>query len=61
MAKINVLEKEITIYTQNEEDYISLTDMVKNVENGLALVEKWLRNKNTIEFMGMGRNVQSRF
>jgi hypothetical protein len=27
--------------------------MVKNIENGLALIEKWLRNKNTIEFIGM--------
>ncbi len=27
--------------------------MVKNIENGLALVEKWLRNKNTIEFLGI--------
>ena len=33
--------------------YISLTDMVRNIENGLALIEKWLRNKNTIEFMGI--------
>jgi hypothetical protein len=22
--------------------------MVKNIKNGLALIEKWLRNKNTI-------------
>ena len=27
--------------------------MVRNLENGLALIEKWLRNKNTIEFMGI--------
>jgi len=27
--------------------------MVKNIENGLALIEKWLRNKNTIEFLGI--------
>lgn len=53
MPKINVLDKEITIYTQNDDDYISLTDMVNNVENGLSLIEKWLRNKNTIEFMGI--------
>ena len=37
----------------NEKDYISLTDMVRNVENGSALIEKWLRNKNTIEFLGI--------
>lgn len=34
-------------------DYISLTDMVRKIENGQALIEKWLRNKNTIEFLGI--------
>ena len=53
MAKIKVQDTEITIVTYNEKDYISLTDMVRNIENGLALIEKWLRNKNTIEFMGI--------
>ena len=27
--------------------------MVRNVENGSALIEKWQRNKNTIEFLGI--------
>ena len=36
-----------------EDDYISLTDMVRNIDNGTALIEKWLRNKNTIEFLGI--------
>jgi hypothetical protein len=53
MAKINVNNTEITIIEIKENDYISLTDMVKNIENGLALIEKWLRNKNTIEFIGI--------
>ena len=53
MAKIIVNETEITIIEIDEKDYISLTDMVKGVENGLALIEKWLRNKNTIEFLGI--------
>ena len=53
MAKIVVNETEITIIEIDEKDYISLTDMVKGVENGLALIEKWLRNKNTIEFLGI--------
>ena len=53
MAKIIVNEAEITILEINEKDYISLTDMVKGIENGLALIEKWLRNKNTIEFLGI--------
>ena len=53
MAKIIVQKKEITVVTVEDKDYISLTDMVRNTENGLALIEKWLRNKNTIEFLGI--------
>jgi hypothetical protein len=53
LAKIKVQDSEITIYTFENEDYISLTDMVRNIENGLSLIEKWLRNKNTIEFLGI--------
>ncbi len=53
MTKIRVLGAEITYFQQDEADYISLTDMVRNLENGLALIEKWLRNKNTIEFIGI--------
>ena len=53
MAKITVQDTQITVVSINERDYISLTDMVRNIENGLALIEKWLRNKNTIEFLGI--------
>ena len=31
--------------------------MVKNIENGLVLIEKWLRNKNTIEFLGIWEEI----
>jgi len=54
MAKIKVLDQDITIV---KDDYISLTDMVKNIENGLVLIEKWLRNKNTIEFLGIWEEI----
>ena len=53
MRKIKVQDAEISIWSVNDEDYISLTDMVKGIENGSALIEKWLRNKNTIEFLGI--------
>ncbi len=55
--KINVRETEISIATFNNEDYISLTDMVRDIENGLSLIEKWLRNKNTIEFLGIWEDI----
>jgi hypothetical protein len=57
MSKIEVQGKEINILSQNEEDYIPLTDMVRDIENGLALIEKWLRNKNTIEFLGIWEEI----
>jgi hypothetical protein len=53
MAKLTVNESEITLISEKNQDYISLTDMVKPIYNGTALIEKWLRNKNTIEFLGI--------
>jgi hypothetical protein len=49
----------ITVLQVNEADYISLTDMVRNFENGLSLIEKWLRNKNTIEFLGIWEKINN--
>ncbi|MHB8276807.1 MAG: KilA-N domain-containing protein [Candidatus Humimicrobiaceae bacterium] len=45
---------EITVTSTGEanKDYISLTDMTKNFEGGSSLIEQWLRNKDTILFMG---------
>ncbi len=54
---IDVQGRAITILVGKEQDYISLTDMVRNIENGLALIEKWLRNKNTIEFLGIWEEI----
>ena len=53
MGKLVVDNAEIQVIRFEEEDYISLTDMVRNIENGVVLIEKWLRNKNTIEFLGI--------
>ncbi|MEI6089890.1 MAG: KilA-N domain-containing protein [bacterium] len=53
MKRINVKGTEITIIEHQNSDFISLTDMVKGFEDGLVLIEKWLRNKNTIEFIGI--------
>ena len=55
--KIEVQGSEITIMSTKEQDYISLTDMVRDIENGLVLIEKWLRNKNTIEFLGIWEEI----
>ena len=43
----------ITILSQHEGDYISLTDMVKHFDGGGALIEQWLKNKDTVLFLGV--------
>ena len=37
----------------NQNDYICLTDMTKGFEEGARLIEKWLNNKSTIDFLGV--------
>ena len=52
---MNVLEREIALYTKNEADYICITDIAryKNTDNSDDLIRNWLRNRNTIEFLGI--------
>ena len=52
MANITVLEQSIGI---NKDDYISLTDIAKYKEESEAneIIRNWLRNRNTIEFLGI--------
>lgn len=54
---MKVLDREIAVYQKDDKDYISLTDIVKTLDNGLALIEKWFRNKNTIEFLGIWETI----
>lgn len=50
---MNVKGAEVHVISKEDEDYISLTDMTSAFEGGTALIESWLRNKNTIEFLGV--------
>ena len=52
-ATINVKGTAVTILSSKEEDFISLTDMVRNFEGGGSLIENWLKNKDTILFLGV--------
>ena len=58
MAKISVKESEVTILSINENDYISLTDIAKyKSDNPTAVISNWMRNRNTIEYLGMWETV----
>jgi hypothetical protein len=50
---ISVKGTEVTIATRHEQDYISLTDMVRNFDGGSALIEQWLKNKDAVLFLGV--------
>jgi hypothetical protein len=50
---ITVKGAEVTIVTKHEQDYISLTDRVRNFDGGGALIEQWLKNKDTVLFLGV--------
>ncbi|KAF0236421.1 MAG: KilA/APSES-type HTH DNA-binding domain-containing [Prolixibacteraceae bacterium] len=58
MAKIKVFkvnDYEIVTFSQNSEDYISLTDMAKfkNAETTGLVISHWLSTRYTVEFMGL--------
>jgi len=53
---IEVQGTEITVLAREEGDYISLTDMLK-AKGGDFFVSDWLRNHNTIEFLGIWESV----
>ncbi len=56
--KIEVQGSEITIISINNEDYISLTDMLK-AKDGDFFISDWLRNRNTVEFLGIWERIHN--
>lgn len=51
MAKITVENTKITVIHQNEDDFISLTDMAKS-QLQEHIIFRWLSLKSTIEYLG---------
>lgn len=54
--KIVVKGTEITILSGQSGDFISLTDMIK-AKDGEFFISDWLRNRNTVEFLGIWEGV----
>ena len=53
---ISVKGAAITILSDKDGDYISLTDMLK-AKDGEFFIADWLRNRNTVEFLGIWESV----
>jgi len=58
MKKIKVLGVEISVISKGERDYISLTDMLR-AKDGDFFISDWLRNRNTIEFLGAWEQINN--
>ncbi len=58
-TNIEVQGTSIGILTQPDGDYISLTDMVRNFDGAGALIEQWLKNKDTILFLGVWERINN--
>lgn len=50
---VSVQGTDVAIVSRHEQDYISLTDMVRHFDGGSALIEQWLKNKDTVLFLGV--------
>jgi hypothetical protein len=61
MAKISVLNKDVTITSLNDADYICLTDIArfKDADRTDYIIMNWLRNRNTIEFLGIWEHLNN--
>jgi hypothetical protein len=53
--KIQVKDRSVRVTREMESDYISLTDIARHrdAERGDYIIQNWMRNRNTIEFLGI--------
>jgi hypothetical protein len=58
-STIEVQGTSISIMSQPGGDYISLTDMVRNFDGAGALIEQWLKNKDTVLFLGVWERINN--
>src|SRR6202035_3750073 len=55
VGKMTVKGMDVAIFSQKDQDYICITDIAryKNSDRTDDLIRNWLRNRNTIEFLGI--------
>jgi hypothetical protein len=61
MAKITVKDTDLTVIQINNSDYICITDLAryKNAEHTDDVIKNWLRNRNTIELLGIWESLHN--
>jgi len=59
--KIEVTGTEITVFSREKSDFISLTDITSGFKEGSGLIGKWITNKNTLEYLGTWEKINNLF
>lgn len=59
MSNLVVLNKDVSFFKVNDEDYISITDIARYKETLRTddLIRNWLRNRMTLEFLGIWEKI----
>jgi hypothetical protein len=57
--KINVKGTVVTVFAENDQDYLSLTDMTRGFKEGSGLIGKWITNKNTLEYLAIWEKLKN--
>lgn len=59
MSHFQVLKRDIAFIQINDNDYISLTDIAKYKDGARTddLIRNWIRNRNTVEFLGLWESI----
>jgi hypothetical protein len=62
-STIEVKGSAVAVLSQNQQDFICLTDIAryKDAERTDYLISNWLRNRNTIEFLGIWEQLNNPF
>ena len=58
MSTIKVQDKQISVIRIKDDDYLCLTDMLA-AKDGSFFITDWLRNKNTLEFIGIWEHINN--
>jgi hypothetical protein len=61
VSTIKVKQIDVSVYQTEEQEYISLTDIAafKNSTEPKDVVKNWLRNRGTIEFLGLWERINN--
>ena len=60
-TEINVMNNKVSILRINDNDYISLTDLARyvNEEEPKIPIQTWMRNKNVVSFLGLWEKIHN--